>query len=74
MEAGAGALRGSRKRRRAAVPRPWTATTEASSAGATELARGGATFGAALASPPVLSKLVNITRPWIWVPPKSVNN
>ncbi|MCX4775086.1 MULTISPECIES: hypothetical protein [unclassified Streptomyces] len=29
---------------------------------------------AALASTPVLSKLVNITRPWIWVPPKPVNN
>ncbi len=29
---------------------------------------------AALASSPVLSKLVNITRPWIWVPPKPVNN
>ncbi|MFF1593165.1 hypothetical protein ACFVY0_34350 [Streptomyces sp. NPDC058286] len=29
---------------------------------------------AALASTPVLSNLVNMTRPWIWVPPKPVNN
>lgn len=29
---------------------------------------------AARASTPVTSKLVHITRPWIWAPPKAMNN
>lgn len=29
---------------------------------------------AVLASTAVLSKLVNITRPWVWAPPKPMNN